>query len=128
MDEFLKEAGIRYFFVDSHAIVNADPVARYSVYAPLYCPSGVAAFGRDWESSKQVWSSKEGYPGDADYREYYRDIGFECEYDYIKPYIHPSGIRINTGMKYWRITGNTEYKEAYRPDWAREKAASLAEQ
>jgi len=126
VDEFLKEAGVRYFFVDSHAILHADPLPRYSVYAPIYCPTGVAAFGRDWESSKQVWSSKEGYPGDADYREYYRDIGFELEYDYVKPYIHPSGIRVNTGIKYWRITGNTEYKEAYRPDWAREKAASHA--
>ena len=26
-------------------------------------------------------------------------------------------------MKYWRITGDSEYKEAYQPDWAREKAA-----
>lgn len=123
VDEVLKEAGIRYFFLDSHGIINADPAPRYSVYAPLYCPSRVAAFGRDWESSKQVWSSKEGYPGDPDYREYYRDIGFELDYEYIKPYIHHLGFRINTGIKYWRITGNTEYKEAYRPDWAREKAA-----
>lgn len=126
VDEILKEAGIKYFFIDSHGIINADPIPRYSVYSPIYCPSGVAAFARDWESSKQVWSSKEGYPGDRDYREYYRDIGHELEYDYIKPYIHPQGIRINTGMKYWRITGDTEYKEAYRPDWAREKAASHA--
>jgi len=126
VDNVLKEAGIRYFFVDSHGIINADPVPQYSVYAPVYCPSGVAAFGRDWESSKQVWSSKEGYPGDPDYREYYRDIGQELELDYIKPYIHPSGIRVNTGIKYWRITGKTEYKEAYVPDWAKEKAAMHA--
>jgi len=123
VDKFLKDAKIRYFFIDSHGILNADPRPRYSVYAPIYCPSGVAAFGRDWESSKQVWSSKEGYPGDFDYREYYRDIGFELDYEYIKPYIHPDGIRINTGIKYWRITGNTEYKEPYVPEWAREKAA-----
>ncbi|MCM8823309.1 MAG: DUF1957 domain-containing protein [Candidatus Omnitrophica bacterium] len=123
VDEILKEEGIRYFFVDSHGIINADPLPRYSVYAPIYCPTGVSAFGRDWESSKQVWSSKEGYPGDFDYREYYRDIGYELDYEYIKPYIHPDGIRINTGIKYWRITGNTEYKDVYRPDWAREKAA-----
>ncbi len=126
VDETLKKEEIRYFIVDSHGIINADPVPRYSVYAPIYCPSGVAAFGRDWESSKQVWSSREGYPGDPDYREYYRDIGHQLEYDYIKPYIHPQGFRINTGMKYWRITGNTEYKEAYRPDWAKEKAATHA--
>ena len=126
VDNFLAEAGIKYFFVDSHGIVNADPTPKYSVYAPLYCPSGVAAFGRDTESSKQVWSSKEGYPGDPDYREYYRDIGYELEYDYIKPYIHPIGFRINTGLKYWRITGNTDHKEPYVPEWAKEKAAMHA--
>jgi 1,4-alpha-glucan branching enzyme len=123
VDEVLKEAGIKYFFVDSHSILNADPLPRYGVYAPIYCPSGVAAFGRDWESSKQVWSSKEGYPGDPVYREYYKDIGYELDYDYIKPFIHPAGFRINTGLKYWRITGNTEYKQPYVPDWAKEKAA-----
>lgn len=126
VDNILKEAGIRYFFVDSHGILNADPVPRYSVYAPIYCPSGVGAFARDWESSKQVWSSKEGYPGDPDYREYYKDIGHELDYEYIKPYIHPMGMRLNTGLKYWRITGNTTYKEAYVPEWAREKAAMHA--
>ena len=126
VDQVLKDAGIRFFFVDSHAIINADPVPKFSVYAPVYCPSGVAAFARDWESSKQVWSSKEGYPGDVDYREYYKDIGHELEYDYIKPYIHPQGIRINTGLKYWRITGKSDYKEAYNPEWAREKAAHHA--
>lgn len=126
VDNILKEAGIKFFFVDSHGILNADPAPRYSVYAPVYCPSGVAAFARDWESSKQVWSSKEGYPGDANYREYYKDIGYELDYDYIKPYIHPSGIRVNTGLKYWRITGNTDHKEPYIPDLAKEKAAEHA--
>nr|MBU1327816.1 DUF1957 domain-containing protein [Candidatus Omnitrophota bacterium] len=126
IDNFLADSGIKYFFVDSHGIVNADPTPKYSVYAPLYCPSGVAAFGRDWESSKQVWSSKEGYPGDPDYREYYKDIGHELEYEYIKPYIHPIGFRINTGLKYWRITGGTDHKEPYVPEWAKEKAATHA--
>ena len=126
VDNVLKDAGIRFFFVDNHGIMNADPFPRFGVYAPLFCPSGVAAFGRDVESSKQVWSSREGYPGDPDYREYYKDIGHDLEYDYIKPYIHPQGIRINTGIKYWRITGNSGYKEAYRPDWAKEKAATHA--
>jgi len=123
LDRLLRDAGIKYFFCDSHAIMNADPQPQSGVFAPVYCPSGVAAFGRDWESSKQVWSSKEGYPGDADYREYYRDIGFTSDFEYIKPYIHPDGIRVNTGIKYWRITGDTEVKEPYQPQWAREKAA-----
>ncbi|MCD4780851.1 MAG: DUF1957 domain-containing protein [Candidatus Omnitrophica bacterium] len=126
IDEHLKNKGIRYFFVDTHGIIHANPTPEYGVYTPIYCPSGVAAFGRDTESSKQVWSAHEGYPGDVDYREYYRDIGHDLDYEYIKPYIHPDGIRINTGIKYWRITGRTDYKEVYRPEWASEKAAQHA--
>jgi 1,4-alpha-glucan branching enzyme len=126
VDELLKDAGIRYFFVDSHGILNAAPKPKYGVNAPIYCKSGVAVFGRDGESSKQVWSSTEGYPGDPLYREYYRDIGFELDFDYIKPYIHKDGFRINTGLKYWRITGKTEQKEFYRPDLARGRAAAHA--
>jgi 1,4-alpha-glucan branching enzyme len=126
VDRILNDAGIGYFFMDSHGIVNAEPRPKYSVYAPIYCPSGVAAFGRDWESSKEVWSATEGYPGDPEYREYYRDIGHELEFEYIKPYIHPEGIRIDTGLKYWRVTGKTDEKEPYRPGKAREKAAEHA--
>lgn len=126
-DEILKEAGIRYFFTDSHGVLHATPRPKYGVFAPVYCKgTGVACFGRDLESSKQVWSSVEGYPGDYNYREFYRDIGFDLEYDYIKPYIHPDGVRINTGIKYYRITGQTPHKEPYVPEWAREKCAEHA--
>lgn len=123
IDEILKRHGIKYFFTDTHGVLFASHRPRYGVFAPIYCPSGVAAFGRDVESSKQVWSAKEGYPGDFDYREYYRDIGFDLDYEYIRPYIHPDGIRVNTGIKYYRITGRTNHKEPYVPAWAREKAA-----
>ncbi len=123
VEEFLAEAGIRYFVLDSHGLLNADPQPRFGVYAPVFCPNGVAAFGRDPESSKQVWSAKEGYPGDYDYREFYRDIGFDLNIDYIRPYIHPGDIRINTGIKYYRITGPGDHKEPYAPSRAIEKAA-----
>jgi 1,4-alpha-glucan branching enzyme len=122
-DEILKEHGLQYFFLDTHGLLFAEPRPRYGIYAPIRCPSGVAAFGRDIESSKQVWSSTEGYPGDPDYREFYRDIGYDLDFDYIKDYIHPSGLRTDTGFKYYRITGKTDWKEPYRPDWAKEKAA-----
>jgi len=126
LDSVLKDAGIRFFFLDSHGILNAASRPAHGVYAPLLCPSGVAAFARDQESSKQVWSSIEGYPGDPDYREFYRDIGYDLDFDYIKPYIHKDGIRINTGIKYYRITGKTEWKEPYVREWALNKAASHA--
>jgi 1,4-alpha-glucan branching enzyme len=127
-DEILKEAGLRYFIVDTHGILHATPRPKYGVFAPVYCKSGVAAFGRDMESSKAVWSANEGYPGDFNYREFYRDIGFDLDYEYIRPYIHHDGTRINTGIKYFRITGNVDlaYKQPYNRQWALDRAAEQA--
>lgn len=123
IDRFLKQYGIKYFFLDTHGVLFGSHRPRFGIFAPVFCPTGVAAFGRDVESSKQVWSAKEGYPGDFDYREYYRDIGFDLDFDYIRDYIHPDGIRVHTGFKYYRITGKTNHKEPYVPEWATNKAA-----
>ena len=103
-DEFLKEFGIEYIITESHGILYADPTPIYGTFAPIVSPNGVIAFGRDIESSRQVWSSINGYPGDYNYREFYRDIGYEADYDYIKPYIASNGARVHTGIKYYRIT------------------------
>jgi 1,4-alpha-glucan branching enzyme len=111
MDRALAEAGIRYFLVDAHGILNAFPTSPHGVHAPVVCPSGVAAFGRDLESSKQVWSSEEGYPGDGAYREFYRDLGYDASYDYIEPYLHDDGVRRNLGLKYYRVTGRVALHE-----------------
>jgi len=48
------------------------------------------------------------------------------DYDTIKPYIHPDGFRLNTGIKYYRITGKGDHKEPYNPHRAMEKAAEHA--
>jgi len=128
LEKYLAEAGIRYFFLDAHGVLYGSPRPKYGIFAPVYCPNGVAAFGRDIESSKQVWSSQEGYPGDYDYREFYRDLGFDGHYDYIRPFLHGDGVRRNIGIKYHRITGDVslDRKEPYRPVQAREKAAAHA--
>lgn len=125
VDRILQQLGVQYFFCDSHTLEHAAPKPNRGVYAPIKTGYGVYAFARDPESSSQVWSSFKGYPGDFDYREYYRDIGFDLPMSYIKPYIHPKGIRVNTGIKYYRITGR-EDKEPYVPVWAEEKAAMHA--
>ena len=127
LDEILREYGIRYIILETHGITRAAARPKYGVYAPVYCPSGVAAFGRDPESSRQVWSSIEGYPGDYDYREFYRDIAHDLDFGYIKPYIHPLGIRTDTGFKYFRITGKENDKEVYLPERADRKARAHAE-
>jgi 1,4-alpha-glucan branching enzyme len=126
LDEILKEAGIDFFFTDAHGLYHASPRPKYGTYAPVACPSGVAAFGRDLDSSKQVWSSVEGYPGDFDYREFYRDVGFDLKYDYIRPFLHDDGARVNVGIKYYRITGTTDRKEPYDRHRALVKAGQHA--
>ncbi|HWJ02779.1 MAG TPA: 1,4-alpha-glucan branching protein domain-containing protein [Verrucomicrobiae bacterium] len=123
LDQILAECGISYFFTDSHGVESTNPQPVFGTMSPVLTPHGVAAFARDEECSKQVWSSGEGYPGDYDYREYYRDIGFDLDFKLVKKYIHPKGIRINTGIKYFRITGKGEHKEPYNIDRGLEKAA-----
>lgn len=127
VDELLRDSGIRYFFTDTHGVLFAEPRPKYGVYAPILCSnSHVAALARDTESSKQVWSAIEGYPGDYNYREFYRDVGFDLDYDYLKPHLHEHGIRSNLGIKYYKITGRSQYKEYYNPEVAMEKAAEHA--
>ncbi len=128
IDKILKEEGIRFFFLEAHGILYGTPRPKYGVFAPVYCPSGVAAFSRDMETAHQVWSAESGYPGDPDYREFYRDLGYDLEYEYVKPYLHDDGVRRNVGIKYHRITGKVPLsdKQAYNPEWARNKAAEHA--
>lgn len=126
VDEVLAGEGIRHFIVDTHGLLYASPRPKYGVYAPIVTRAGVAAFGRDLESSKQVWSAKEGYPGDHEYREFYRDVGWDLEYDYVRPYLHGDGQRTNLGIKYYRITGETNQKLPYSFERATEKAATHA--
>jgi 1,4-alpha-glucan branching enzyme len=122
-DQVLAEKGLRWTCLETHGVLFAAPRPRYGVHAPVITPSGVACFGRDPESSKQVWSGKEGYPGDGYYREYYRDIGYDLDdYEYLKPYLAPDGSRTHTGFKYWRVTGHADHKEPYEPGRAYERA------
>ncbi|MBF0458361.1 MAG: DUF1957 domain-containing protein [Nitrospirae bacterium] len=115
LDEILKKYGIKYFFLESHGVNNAVPKPKFSVYSAVNTLNGLAVFARDPETSKQVWSSMSGYPGDPDYRDFYRDIGYDLEMDYIKPYVSPDGNRVFTGLKYYKITGKTENKLPYDP-------------
>jgi 1,4-alpha-glucan branching enzyme len=125
LDVILRKEGVRFFVLESHGVEHASATPFYGVYAPMYTPSGVAAFGRDRASTKQVWSAREGFPGDPNYREFYRDIGHDLDFDYIRPHI-AGDVRVDTGIKYYRITGPTPWKEPYHPEIAKKKAAQHA--
>ncbi len=126
LDTVLARHKISFFFMESHGLMYADPTPPSGVYAPMRTPAGLFAFARDPDSSKQIWSQEEGYPGDFDYRDFYRDIGYDLPYDYIRPYLHTDGPRGMTGFKYHRITGKTEDKAPYDPGTARARALAHA--
>src|SRR5580698_10168169 len=126
VEEFLQEADIRWFILDTHGLLHATPRPRYSTFAPIFTPNGVAAFGRDFDSSRQVWSKHEGYPGDPRYRDFYRDIGFDLDFDYVKAHLPSPDNRGYTGMKYYRITGGAGLKEIYQRDHALQAASEHA--
>ena len=125
-DKYLREFGLDYAIVESHGILYASPTPIYGTLAPIVSPEGFTVFGRDMESSRQVWSSINGYPGDFNYRDFYKDIGYEADYDYIKPYIAHNGVRVHTGIKYHRITGKTDNKDIYDIQWAKDSAENQA--
>jgi 1,4-alpha-glucan branching enzyme len=127
IETILQEANIRWFITDTHGLLHATPRPRYGVFAPIFTPNGIAAFGRDLESARQVWSKHEGYPGDARYRDFYRDIGFDLDFDYVKPHLPAPDARGFTGLKYYRITGDAPDKQPYDRHAALQTAADHAQ-
>jgi 1,4-alpha-glucan branching enzyme len=125
LDHVLRDAGVSHVILESHGLLAASPRPWSGVHRPIMLPGGIAAFGRDRESGEQVWSSATGYPGDPDYRELYRDLGFDAPYDYIHPFLHQDGIRRNVGIKYHRVTGKVELHEKLPYDPVAAKARTV---
>ena len=124
LDPILQEANVRWFVLDTHGLLFGKPRPRRSIYAPCFTPAGPAAFARDSDSSRQVWSAREGYPGDPVYREFYRDIGFDLPMQHLGPVAR--GTRKFSGVKYHRITGRGDGKQLYDRAAAENAAAKHA--
>jgi 1,4-alpha-glucan branching enzyme len=122
IEPHLASSGVKYFILETHGVLCATPRPRYGFHAPVRTPLGLAVFGRDIECGKQVWSADEGYPGDGAYREFHRDIAYELPCEYLGE-AAPGGMRIPTGLKYYRVTDRqSEHKELYDPDAAEKRA------
>jgi 1,4-alpha-glucan branching enzyme len=127
VEDVIQEAGIRWFITDTHGVLHARPRPRYGIYSPIFTPNGIAAFGRDLDSARQVWSKEEGYPGDPRYRDFYRDIGYDLDQDYVRPYLPVPSMRSFTGIKYHAITGREGEKRIYDRSSAIQVAADHAQ-
>src|SRR5256885_2204906 len=105
IDSILQEANIRWFVLDAHGLLFGNPQPQRAIYAPCYTPSGPAAFARDRDSSRQVWSAEEGYPGDPAYLELFiRKAAFD--------------------QKDFRLTTPSDYLNTHRTQQTIEPAAS----
>ena len=124
LKSILQVANIRWFVLDTHGLLFGKPRPCRSIYAPCYTPTGPAAFARDCDSSRQVWSTQGGYPGDPAFREFYRDAGFDLPLEHLGPVAH--GARKFSGVKYHRITGASGQKELYDPVAAEKVAETQA--
>ncbi len=130
VEQALSEAGLEFFFVDTHLVEESFPVASpyrlqdrhvpeaqaidHRIYQPhlVHSPSStgddrsrVAIFPRDPRTGAQVWSGETGYPGDSVYLDFHKK-------------------RWPGGHRYWRVTGprvDMGSKEPYLPEEAAEK-------
>ena len=116
LDILLQKNGIKYFFLDKHGLLNGHPRPLFGEYAPIHCPSGAAAFGRDWESHDIVWLKDRGYPGDPYYLNYNRDLCFDLDTNYLASFLH-SYPGEKTGIKYFSNVP-TDGSEFYNPQMA----------
>ena len=128
LDILMAESGLRYAVLDGHGLLNADPRPRYGLYAPICTRRGVAFFGRDSESTLPVWSARDGYPGNPNYREFHRDLGWDLSIESLKKI----GIKEKRplGIKLFKISSqNTslENKQKYDPQAANESVEKDAE-
>jgi 1,4-alpha-glucan branching enzyme len=115
----LSDAGLRFTFVDTHLVQDAEATAQtirpegiHSFYRPyLVSGSDVAIFARDPRTAVQVWSAQFGYPGDFDYLDFHKK-------------------RWPGGHRYWRVTGaglGMTEKQVYYPESAVKRTRAHAE-
>ena len=113
IDQWLADEGLTYFFVEGVGLTRAGFLEnRFGESHPgtgrgYRLPSGVAVFGRNEATGRQVWSAEAGYPGDPYYLEFHAKDS-------------------ESGLHYWRVTGGPE-KARYVPEQARERVESHAD-
>ena len=122
LDKWMRDAGLRYAVLDSHGLLHANPRPRYGIYAPICSKNGVAFFGRDSEATLPIWSAKDGYPGDPNYREFHRDLGWDLPLQILEHL----GLKKHRpfSLKLHRVTDHCaplDQKEPYRPHIAADR-------
>ncbi len=114
-------AGYGYSLLEAHGLQQGQPRPPWGVYAPV-AVGGIAFFGRDPDSAREVWGRETGYPAHPDYREYYSDLGFAGPSAALADCLPPGVTSGPTGIKYHRVTGGVGPKDLYDPARAARRA------
>ena len=130
IERIIEDEGFNYFFLDAKSIIYGNPKPEYGTRYPLKVTDKCFVFPRDMNTAKEVWGAKTGYPTHPSYREFYRDLAFDADKEYLAPYLHSDGVRRPLGFKYHKITGVVPLyeKDIWDPDEAIAQAKIHAKQ
>jgi 1,4-alpha-glucan branching enzyme len=107
----LKKNSISYFFVDETSL----DTTKHTPYSLYRTSNGINVFVRDSVSSESI-IGESSYPSNPLYRDFYKDIGYERDIDYLKEFTLFTQ-RIPTGLKYYKIgTLSRSEKEIYEAE------------
>ncbi|BEV36558.1 1,4-alpha-glucan branching protein domain-containing protein [Synechococcus sp. M16CYN] len=127
LDHWIRDAGLRYAVLDAHGLLYGQPRPRYGVYAPICSRKGVAFFGRDSKATLPVWSARDGYPGDPNYREFHRDLGWDLPIEQLAPLglneSRPLSLKLHRVTNY---SAPLDKKQPYNPVIAAERVKQHA--
>lgn len=126
LDAPLSAAGIRWTMVEGHGLALARPAPALGLRAPVVTPSGLAVLGRDRGLARVAWSTRDGYPGSPEYRDFDSDVGFELPLEALRRILPASQERVPTGLKYQSLGNIEDEPRPYDPDQAHATASTHA--
>ncbi len=115
LDDALTGNGIDVVVLEGHGLITGTPAPEMGIRAPVQTPRGLLVVSRDTSLCKLVWDAQMGYPGNAHYREFHRDVGYDLPPERLHPLAIPTGEPSPTGIKLHRVTGPGLEKLAYDP-------------
>jgi 1,4-alpha-glucan branching enzyme len=126
LEEYLRAYNFGYTFVDTHALVFAEPGARRGSFYPVKTPLGILILARDYYAAEALTHRDRGFIRDRIYREYYEDAGYELPPEQLRSFLGIRGCRNPTGYKYRASPEGGAQRPVYDPQGAAEKAAEQA--
>ncbi len=116
LENHLLANGVEWVVLEPEPGIHKD--FRQSHFAT---DSGLNVVLRHQDGARLIWDSQRGYPADSIYRDFHRDIGFECDHSYLSSFTPGQRTPEYTGIKLTSIDGNT-----YKPNFATERVKEHA--